>query len=575
MKILKKAITLNVGLVLMGSAVFAQDLNDAKKAIDAEQYQKASSVLKSLVSSKASDGNNYYNLGLVYLKTGYIDSARAVFTKGVTADPKNNLNLIGLGEADMLSNNPTSAKTNFDKAVALAPKDYKTYLYIGKAYLAQDKPSDDVSKPDFTNALANITKADELDAKDKDAEVFLAQGDAYALQKKNSEALGPYMRVGDVDPNNRRAKTQIGKMYKESKAWAESEKELQDVIAADANYGPAYRELGELYLWWGSFGVDKEKAAKAVENYKKYLDLTDKSLESQLRYMQFLYYAKDFQTLEQVASSIQVPAGNPKANTVARLKGWAAYENKNYPQALTYMTEYFANQKDKTKILGNDYLYLGKSQLKAGQDSLAVGNILEATKLDSTNADALSEAASALLKAKKYAKSADIYELATKYNPNGKGSLYNYLYLGITRFYESYFAQRDKKPINTEGLVRADSALSFLAKSSPDLALAYFYKARIANLLDDKAAPKYASIPFFEKYISMIKPEEASAPANKPNLVESYDYLGAYYADKDKAKAIDYLNKSIALDPAGPFAAAKLKELQSPAAAPKTKAKGK
>lgn len=184
MKILKKAITLNVGLVLMGSAVFAQDLNDAKKAIDAEQYQKASSMLKSLVSSKASDGNNYYNLGLVYLKTGYIDSARAVFTKGVTADPKNNLNLIGLGEADMLSNNPSSAKTNFDKAVALAPKDYKTYLYIGKAYLAQDKPSDDVSKPDFTNALANITKADELDSKDKDAEVFLAQGDAYALQKK-------------------------------------------------------------------------------------------------------------------------------------------------------------------------------------------------------------------------------------------------------------------------------------------------------------------------------------------------------------------------------------------------------
>jgi hypothetical protein len=42
MKILKKAITLNVGLVLMGSAVFAQNLNDAKKAIDAEQYQKAS-----------------------------------------------------------------------------------------------------------------------------------------------------------------------------------------------------------------------------------------------------------------------------------------------------------------------------------------------------------------------------------------------------------------------------------------------------------------------------------------------------------------------------------------------------
>jgi tetratricopeptide (TPR) repeat protein len=573
MKILKKAITLNVGLVLMGSAVFAQNLSDAKKAIDAEQYQKASSMLKSLVSSKATDGENYYNLGLVYLKTGYIDSARATFTKGVTADPKNNLNLIGLGEADMLSNNPSSAKTNFDKAVALAPKDYKTYLYIGKAYLAQDKPSDDVSKPDFTNALANITKADELDSKDKDAEVFLAQGDAYALQKKNSEALGPYFRVNDIDPTNRRAKTQIGKMYKESRAFPEGEKELQDVIAADANYGPAYRELGELYLQWSSFGTDKEKAAKAIENYKKYMDLTDKSLESQLRYAQFLFYAKDFKTLEQVATSLQVPANDPKGNFVYRMKGWAAYENGNYPAALTSMTEFFAKEKDKSKILGNDYLYLGKAQLKAGQDSLAVTNILEATKLDSTNAPALSEAANALFKAKKYGKSADIYELAAKYNPNGKGSLYNYLYIGINRFYEGYFLQKEKKPLNTEALVRADSALSHLAKASPDLALAYFYKARIANLLDDKTSPKYASIPLFEKFISLVKPEEAAT--NKTNLVESYDYLGAYYADKDKAKAIDYLNKSIALDPQGPFAAAKLKELQSPAAAPKTKGKGK
>ncbi|WP_184466465.1 tetratricopeptide repeat protein [Pedobacter sp. AK013] len=573
MKISKKAITLNVGLVLMGSAVFAQSLTDAKKAIDAEQYQKASSMLKSLVSAKASDGENYYNLGLVYLKTGYIDSARAVFTKGVTADPKNNLNLIGLGEADMLSNNPSSAKTNFDKAVALAPKDYKTYLYIGKAYLAQDKPSDDVSKPDFTSALANITKADELDSKDKDAEVFLAQGDAYALQKKNSEALGPYMRVGDVDPNNRRAKTQIGKMYKESRAFPEGEKELQDVIAADANYGPAYRELGELYLQWSSFGVDKEKAAKAIENYKKYMDLTDKSLESQLRYAQFLFYAKDYKTLEQVATSLQVPANDPKGTIVSRMKGWAAYENGNYPQALASLTDFFAKEKDKTKILGNDYLYLGKAQVKAGQDSLGVLNIIEAAKMDSTNADALAEAGLALYKAKKYGKAAEIYTLATKYNPNGKGSLTNYYYIGQTRFLEGYFAQRDKKPLNTAALIEADSALSHLNKVSPEFALGYFTRARIANLLEDKANPKYASIPFFEKYISLVKPEEQAA--NKTNLVESYDYLGAYYADKDKAKAIDFLNKSIALDPQGPFAAAKLKELQSPAAAPKAKGKGK
>ncbi|MDQ0641672.1 Tfp pilus assembly protein PilF [Pedobacter sp. W3I1] len=571
MKILKKAITLNVGLVLMGSAVFAQDLNDAKKAIDAEQYQKASSMLKSLVSSKASDGNNYYNLGLVYLKTGYIDSARAVFTKGVTADPKNNLNLIGLGEADMLSNNPSSAKTNFDKAVALASKDYKTYLYIGKAYLAQDKPSDDVSKPDFTNALANITKADELDSKDKDAEVFLALGDAYALQKKNSEALGPYMRVGDVDPNNRRAKTQIGKMYKESRAFPEGEKELQDVIAADANYGPAYRELGELYLQWSSFGTDKEKAKKAIENYKKYMDLTDKSLESQLRYAQFLFYAKDFPTLEQVATAIQAPANDPKSAIVSRMKGWAAYENKNYPAALTSMNDFFAKEKDPNKILAFDYLYLGKAQLKAGQDSLALINITKAVEKDSTNADALAEVAKSFYDAKKYAKSSEIYEKAIKANPNGKGALYNYYYNAMANYFDYAAKLTAKQNPSKDILVKADSSIAKVTQLAPETYDAYLTRARINSLLDDEKEPKGLMLPFYEEYIKKITEKPELATANAKKLSEAYDTIGGFYYYKDKEKAKEYFNKSVAVYPSGTFAAAKLKEL----AAPAPKGKGK
>jgi len=571
MKISKKAITLNVGLVLMGSAVFAQSLNDAKKAIDAEQYQKASSMLKALTTSQASNGDNFYNLGLVYLKTGYIDSARAVFNKGITADAKNAANYAGLGEADLLSNNPTSAKTNFDKAVAAAPKDYKTYLAIGKAYLAQDKPGDDVSKPDFANALANLTKADELDAKDKDAEVFIGLGDAYALQKKNSEAIGPYFRVADIDPTNRRATTQVGKMYKESRAFAEGEEELKKVIAADANYGPAYRELGELYLQWSSFGTDKEKAAKGVEYYKKYLDLTDKSLESQLRYMQFLFYAKDYQALEQVASSIQVPANDPKGLIVSRLKGWSAYENKNYPQALTNMTEYFAKQKDTTKLLGFDYLYLGKAQLKAGQDSLALINITKAVAKDSSNTDALAEVAKTFFDAKKYAKSAAIYDKVIAASPNGKGVLYSYFYDGLAYYFEYATQYSAKKNPSKDLLVKADSSIAKVAQLSQETTDAYLYRARINNLLDDDKAPKGLAIPFFETFVKKVTEKPELVTANAKKLSEAYDNLGGYYFNTDKAKAKEYFDKSVAVYPSGTFAAAKLKEL----AAPAPKGKGK
>ena len=41
MKLTSKVATAVTGLVFIGSSVFAQSLSDAKKAIDAEQYQKA------------------------------------------------------------------------------------------------------------------------------------------------------------------------------------------------------------------------------------------------------------------------------------------------------------------------------------------------------------------------------------------------------------------------------------------------------------------------------------------------------------------------------------------------------
>ena len=67
-------------------------------------------------------------------------------------------------------------------------------MFIGKAYVA-------APKPDFTAALPYLQKADEMDKADKDAETFLALGDYYAAQKKNSEALQNYLRALNIDPN--------------------------------------------------------------------------------------------------------------------------------------------------------------------------------------------------------------------------------------------------------------------------------------------------------------------------------------------------------------------------------------
>ncbi|WP_442589393.1 tetratricopeptide repeat protein [Pedobacter sp. AW31-3R] len=570
MKMTKKAITLSLGLVAMGSASFAQNLDDAKKAIDAEQYAKATSMLKTLVSSQANKGENYFSLGDVYLRNDYVDSAKAVFTQGIAAAPKYALNYVGLGQAELAANNAAGAKTNFDKAIDLASKkDHTPYLYIGKAYVAQDKP-------DFTAALTALQKADEVDANDKDPETFVALGDLYAAQKKNSEALSNYLRALNMNEALLRAKVQIGRMYKESRAFPESENELKAVIAADPNYGPAYREIAELYMQWANFepASFQTKAAEAITNYRKYLDLTDKSFEKRLRYAQFLYYVKDYATLETETKELAtLYPNNQKALVINRLQAYSAAENKS-PESLKLLQDFFAkNSADTSRLIASDYLYLGKAQLAANQDSLALISIKTAVEKDSTNVEALEEVGKALYTNKKYGQSAAVYADAIKLNPNGKGSLTNYYYMGTAKYFQYGAALSANTNPDKKLLVEADSAFAFINRTQPEFTLAYIFRGRVANLMDDPNSPKGLIVAPYEAYLDLVtvkKPELGASAPEKRNQVEAYNYLAFYYSPTDKAKATELFNKALAIDPANANATQGLKQLTAPA--PKAKA---
>src|SRR5882672_5609654 len=130
MKMISKIATASLGLLLVGSSVFAQSLADAKKAIDAEQYQKAKSMLKNLTVTQADKDENYFYLGWVYLKQDYVDSAKAVFNKGLAVNSKSALNLAGLGAAAHIEKDNTTATTNFNSSIAIAQaaKNSKPYL---------------------------------------------------------------------------------------------------------------------------------------------------------------------------------------------------------------------------------------------------------------------------------------------------------------------------------------------------------------------------------------------------------------------------------------------------------------
>ena len=57
----------SAALMASAFASHAQDINQAKKAVDAEQFESAKSILKSIIKEKPSNGVAYYTLGNVYL----------------------------------------------------------------------------------------------------------------------------------------------------------------------------------------------------------------------------------------------------------------------------------------------------------------------------------------------------------------------------------------------------------------------------------------------------------------------------------------------------------------------------
>ncbi len=543
---MNKVVKITLGLMLVGSAVFAQSLADARKAIDAEQYQKGKALLKSLTNSQPTNAENFFVLGNLYLTTSpinqrpdYIDSAKASFDKGIAANAEYPLNFVGLGAVDLAKKgNP---KANFDKAVALTKKkDHTTDLYIGKAYTYAPVPK-------IPEALTHLEKAKVLN--EKDAQIFLALGDAYRAQMKNSEAFSAYRTAYDLDKTMLRSKVELGKINKLSKAYPEAIEEYNKVLALDANYGPAYRELAEAYLPW-SLTSQKEydsRLKQGLTYYEKYMDLTDRSLDSRLRHADFLMWAKDYKALEKEANEM---AKLDKVNLrVLRYLAYSAFENGNYTASSQALKDFMAKV-EPARIISQDYLYLGRAQMKdTTQLDEGMKNITKAVEMDSTNAEVMSEIALALYKAKKYDDAAKAYEIAIK---NPERALLDYFYLGSS-YYFDYGAKKTAN-LNPENdlLVKADSAFSYLIQRAPTTHQGWLYRGRINRLLDGPEDAKGLAVPFFEKYVNLVtveKPELAAANTN--NLVQAYTYLGSVSArrDGDNVKAKMYFDKVLALDP--------------------------
>jgi tetratricopeptide (TPR) repeat protein len=558
--IIKIAITFSFSFVLLTLNTIAQGLGPVKSAIDAQQYEKATLLVKQHLKGNTNNGDANFYLGKIHLEVNQPDSAQAVFTKGASEFKKNPLNFIGLGKLELMTGNAVAAKNYFDMALKVAKrKDFLPQLYISQAYISS-------IKPDLTLALFHLKKAYEIDKKHTSTEILTSFGDYYAKLKNNTEAFKSYSRALSLGPEAIRAKVQIGRLYMDAAEFNKADSSLKALTVKYPAYGPAFEALSALHeAWAGDHENNQNHAVLAAGYYKNFLAITGSYYSFRLKYAELLYLAKDFAKLNAELLYLQSSAFQIHNDVkVDRLSAYTAFEHEKFNEALQHFDKYLTNIKDHSLIISDDYLYLGRTQLKLGQEEKGVYNISKAVELDRNKASFLAEIGRFYYDKKNWSKAIEFYQkLSSLAQTSTLPVVEDNLYYATALFFK-FVADRDKggNP-SKELLMKADQLFKGINVKSPNNASAYLWSGRVLYLLDEFSGSQGAMITPYETYIRIQ--EASSAPQTvgiRKSLVESYNVIAGFAATRnemDKARA--YWKRSLVLDPENTAALAGIKSL--------------
>lgn len=499
--------------MVSGISLKAQTLDEAVTLTKNEQYDNAETLFRQLIQSDPSNSELYFHYGENTLLNYFADTisnslnvamneASDIFNEGVEANPNDPLNFVGLAKVESYLGDEAKADEMRAKAKSLLPP-YKKIKKIDNptkyAYTLGKLAESYIrfTQVDTSKALPLIREALTIDP--RNSEVYIIAGDIYILVNDGSKAIKNYNLAQDWDLQSPTANMKIGSIYVKGRNLTAAIPYYEEAIALDQNYAPAYRELGQLYSMAGRFSDSKRY-------FEKYLELTEGNIPAKIRYVNALFYAKEYQeVIKNVEEIFKIDDSRTYMNRIA---GYSAYEEGDYDLALSYMDKLFATL-DPDHLIKKDYIYLARIIVRKNQDFVKL----------STEADN---------------SAADLNKLEAQYEAM-KGA-----------------AKEQAKPEVDALKAKVDSLRSKVAASNEELTRAFDAYENAANfdgedlnVLNEKGNYQYA----YHRY--------ADAAATWSRLLEKgrdseNDYLQvgkAYYQAKEFDKAEDIFSQMIAKYP--------------------------
>ena len=499
-------------VLICSNNLCAQNLADAIKQSNNEQFESASASFAKLLGTEV-NAENYFYAGENLFKSGDLDSARVMYQKGKEVAPENPINTVGLGKV-IWYRNDTASKALFAEALALSKSKNALVLYkIAEAYITADKKN-------LPEAFILLNLAAKLEP--KNPEIYILMGDAFLEQNNGSQAILQYEKANELDVKSTKAILRIGQLYVRTRNTDLANEYYDKANAIDSTFAPAFREKAELYYQAQLFD-------KAIAQYKKYLQLNN-NLSARIRYASFLFLNKQYANA--IVEINEIQKRDTSKVVLYRLLGYSYFETADYAKGISNINTFFDRvEKSKIKILPSDYQYQGKLLSKTGQDSLAVLVLTRAISLDTTQIDLYNDLGTVQYKLKRYPDAIASFEKRIALRNGGSVNDFN----ALGRAY--YFNKEYKK---------ADSIFAKIVEAKPELVLGYFWRAR-SNSKMDPDLKSGAAKPYYEAFIERASIDPVK---NKKDLIEAYSYMGSFFGlAKDFSSAKIYFAKVLELDP--------------------------
>ncbi len=529
MKKLKFTLTLLISFLAVNFSN-AQSVEDGKKFLYYEKFISAKNVFQQLLTTNPNDDEAAYWLGQALIaptEDKDIAGAKAVYDKGLAANPNSALLNAGLGHIELLEGKTQQARNHFETAISLSDKKNSLDVLDAVGFANGDFDS---KLGDAAYAVEKLLQATNT-RRFKDAKIMSDLGDAYRKLGKGGDAQLSYEEALNMDASYARAKFRLGRIYQSQGISQEAIylKYYNEAIALDPSYTPVYWVLHQYF-----YETDVVKSAAYLDKYlgAKGSDETNACfLNTQMKFAQGLFTETVVSAENCIAAS-----SNPYPNLYG-LVAYAAFKLNDSLKAKTFFDMYLQKQKQ-DKIGIRDVVTYAAVLLKfPGNEALAGTYIDKAVALDSTEAGKVSHLKSIATiyeSQSRFVEAGDWYKkIALLKKEPGKTDIYK---AGIN-YYQAFKYRASME------------MFQLYSQKYPDDIFGYYYtggsQAGIDTLMVSDSA--------FNTYSKAVEIGEAYPDKGRilSLIKRSYRNLIIYAANKlkDRDLALGYTDRALLLDP--------------------------